>query len=121
MFGIFDNGYKWKTGLRVYNAMAIVIASYDLLTNPSASFGTVSTDVFIHLMTWYGLSKNLSAGSDLLLSWANLIETGVILGVGVASGETTVSLVLRTADAIGHVLNAGTLSFEEDAPAVRPR
>ena len=117
MIGFFHQTNQWRRALQIYNTLAFTIAAYELVNNPAASIYEVGADMLIHLATCYSLGKDASAPSELGWGAVNLMRIGAIYA-GVTSGISAFSSPLNALDAVGHLLNAGTLIFDDEG--VRP-
>ncbi len=120
MFGFFEKSMTWNKGMQLFNAAAFSVALYNLITDPEAKAAELGLDLVTHAYSLWCLQDNPGFKNQLAGPAVNLVRLGEIYG-GVMSGITQIPLLVSTVDAIGHLLNAGSILMnsekKEDIPA----
>jgi hypothetical protein len=110
MFGFFDKGITWNKGMQLFNAAAFTLALYNLATDPEAHAAELGLDLVTHAYSLWCLNDNPSFGNQIGGYSINVLRVGDIYR-GIVSGVTSVPLLINAADAVGHLLTAGSILF----------
>lgn len=108
MFGFFDKGITWNKGMQLFNAAAFSVALYNLVTDPEAHVAELGLDLVTHAYSLWCLNDNPGFEHQMGGYSINVLRMGDIYR-GVVSGVTSVPLLINAADAIGHLLTAGSI------------
>ncbi|MDI1352315.1 MAG: hypothetical protein PSV35_06035, partial [bacterium] len=96
----------WKKKLQIWNLLVLTAATYDLITNPEATYSEVGMDIAIHALSILNLNEDANILLQLFTSGANVFRTGAIYA-GVTSGASHVPQLLNYLDVVTHSINAG--------------